>query len=312
MKLVLLDLQTLGDIQLPQELHEFGELTTYSTTSPEEVLDRVIDADIVLTNKVVLDRTILEKCPQLKLICILATGTNNIDLDAAKELNIVVNNVSGYSTHSVAQHTFSMLFYLMGHLDYYNNYTQSAKYAKSQTFTHLTHSFQELNGKTFGIIGLGNIGQKVAAIASVFGANVIYYSTSGKNNQQPYTQVSLEELLTTADIISIHAPLTDKTYHLIGQRQLDLMKPTTYLLNTGRGGIVIEKDLAKALDKKAIAAAGIDVFEKEPLDANSPLYTISNKERLLMTPHTAWASEEARNKLLALTVENIKHFLDSL
>ena len=310
MKLAILDAKTLGsDIDL-SGFSQFGEVEIYETTKPEETLERVKDKDIVVTNKVVIDKNIMDNSPNLKLICVAATGVNNIDVEYAKKKGIQVRNVAGYSTESVVQHTFAMLFYLLESLRYYDDYVKSGEYAKSDIFTHLGKPFWEIRGKTWGIIGLGTIGRRVADVASAFGANVIYYSTSGVERKEKYPRVSLDELLKTSDIVSIHAPLNEKTQGLIGYEQIKLMKPTAYLLNLGRGGIVVEEDLAKALDENLIAGAGLDVLEKEPITEDNPLLKIKNKEKLFITPHIAWTSVEARKTLVNEIIENIKAFLE--
>lgn len=310
MKLAILDAKTLGsDIDL-SGFSQFGEVEIYETTKPEETLERVKDKDIVVTNKVVIDKNIMDNSPNLKLICVAATGVNNIDVEYAKKKGIQVRNVAGYSTESVVQHTFAMLFYLLESLRYYDDYVKSGEYAKSDIFTHLGKPFWEIRGKTWGIIGLGTIGRRVADVASAFGANVIYYSTSGVERKEKYPRVSLDELLKTSDIVSIHAPLNEKTKGLIGYEQIKLMKPTAYLLNLGRGGIVVEEDLAKALDENLIAGAGLDVLEKEPITEDNPLLKIKNKEKLFITPHIAWTSVEARKTLVNEIIENIKAFLE--
>lgn len=310
MKLAILDAKTLGsDIDL-SGFSQFGEVEIFQTTKPEETLERVKDKDIVITNKVVIDKNIMYNAPNLKLICVAATGVNNIDIEYAKQKGIQVRNVAGYSTESVVQHTFAMLFYLLESLRYYDDYVKSGEYTKSDIFTHLGRPFWEVRGKTWGIIGLGTIGRRVADVASAFGANVIYYSTSGVERKEKYPRVSLEELLKTSDIVSIHAPLNEKTKGLIGYEQIKLMKPTAYLLNLGRGGIVIEEDLAKALDENLIAGAGLDVLEKEPIVEDNPLLKVKNKEKLFITPHIAWTSIEARKTLINEIIENIKAFLE--
>lgn len=310
MKIVFLDAKTIGnDIDLSL-FNQFGTFTPYETTNKEEVIDRVKDADIIITNKVVIDKDVIDNAPNLKLICEAATGYNNIDVNYAKEKGIQVRNVAGYSTESVVQHTFAMLFYLLEHLKYYDEYVKSGKYAKSDIFTHIEKPFWEINGKTWGIIGLGTIGRRVAQVAESFGAKVIYYSTSGVERKERYKRVSLDELLKTSDVVSIHAPLNEKTKGLIKYPQLRLMKRTAVLLNLGRGGIVDENDLAKALDEELIAGAGLDVLEKEPINEDNPLLKIKNKEKLFITPHIAWTSIEARQKLIDEIVENIKAFLE--
>lgn len=309
LNLCILDADTLGsDVDL-SIFEKFGQLTIYPKTSPDEVTNRIKDQDIIITNKVVLNQTNLSCAPRLKLICITATGTNNVDLAYTKSRNITVTNVAGYSTYSVVQHTFGMLFYLMESLNYYDNYVKSGLYAQNSLFTHLEKPFNEIKNKTWGIIGLGTIGSEVAKVASAFGCNVIYFSTSGQNYSPLYPRVELKEMLALSDIISIHCPLNEKTKNLITYDEISHMKKTAYLLNLGRGGIVNEYDLAKALDENLIAGAALDVLEKEPIADDNPLLHIKNQNRLLITPHIAWSSKEARIKLVDEVMQNIEAFL---
>lgn len=309
LKLCILDAKTLGnDIDL-SGFETFGQVFVYQITKPEEVVERIKDQNVIITNKVVLNETNLQHAPELKLICITATGTNNIDLAYAKEHNIAVTNVAGYSTNSVAQHTFAMLLYLLEQLSYYDRYVKSGEYAKSEVFTNLNKPFWELRGKTFGIIGLGEIGRSVAAVANAFGSNVVYYSTSGANYNEEYQRVDFDELLRTSDVVSIHAPLNERTKNLIRYDQLKMMKGHAILLNLGRGGIVNENDLAKALDEELIAGAALDVLEREPIQNDNPLLNVKNSDRLLIVPHIAWASIEARKKLVNEVMLNIESYL---
>lgn len=308
MIIVLLDSKTLGDDLNLSPLEAFGTLKCYDTTNKDETLERIIDADIVITNKVVIDANILSQTKNLKLICIAATGTNNVDLEAASFNHIEVKNVLGYSTKSVVQHTFSMLFYLLEKMPYYDMVVKNNHWTKSGLFTDVSQPFYEIHGKQWGIIGFGNIGQNVAKIATAFGAEVSYYSTSGKNLNHAYPNKSLEFILKDCDIISIHAPLNDKTYDLINEINLPYLKDGAIILNLGRGGIVNETDLAFELDRREIYA-GLDVLEKEPILLSNRLNEVKHKERLLITPHIAWTSMEARAKLLKGIVNNIETFL---
>ncbi|WP_297454273.1 D-2-hydroxyacid dehydrogenase [Persephonella sp.] len=310
MKIVILDAKTLGDDIDLEIFSQFGDVEIYPTTSPVELYERIENADIIITNKVVIDKDAINAAKNLKLICEAATGYNNIDVLYAKEKGIAVTNVAGYSTESVVQTTFGMLFYLLMHLRYYDDYVKSGEYAKSDIFTHLGRPFWEIHGKRWGIIGLGTIGRRVAEVAESFGCDVIYYSTSGVERQEKYPRYPLDELLKTSDIVSIHAPLNEKTKNLITINELRLMKENAILLNLGRGGIVNEKDLAIALDSDMIGGAGLDVLEKEPVDPENPLLKIKNKEKLLITPHIAWTSIEARKRLVNEIVENIRAFLN--
>ncbi|TCK98686.1 glycerate dehydrogenase [Natranaerovirga hydrolytica] len=309
MKIAMLDANTLGeDIDL-NVLNECGAVTVHGFTTPDEVVERIKDADIIITNKVILDKKILEQAKNVKLICITATGTNVVDLEYARSRDIDVTNIVGYSTESVAQHTFSLLFYLYEKLSYYDDYVKSRQYVDDKMFTHFDRKFNEIHGKTFGIIGLGTIGKRVAAIAEAFGCKVIYYSTSGKNNDSTYQQCSLDELLEQSDVISIHAPLTPATDNLITYKELSKMKQTAIILNLGRGRIINEGDLAKALNEGLIEAAALDVLENEPIKGDNPLLEIQDSTRLLITPHIAWATIEARNRMLGEVKMNIEAFL---
>lgn len=305
--IVVLDGKTLGNVNF-EKLKEFGEVTYYDTTSPEEVKDRVKDAEIILTNKVVLNKSNLDESKNLELICETATGFNNIDIKYAKERKIAVTNVAGYSTPTVAQHTFATLLHLYNKIGYYDNFVKSGDYSKSGLFTNLDKSFNDIEGKVWGIVGLGAIGRKVASIAEAFGAKVVYYSTSGKNNNADYKRVELEELLQNSDIISIHAPLNNATEGLFNYDNLKRMKKSTILINMGRGPIVVDEDLARALDEEVIAGAALDVFTVEPTPINNPLLSIKNKDRLVLSPHIAWASVEARERLFDDLLENIRAF----
>ena len=307
MKLVFLDTKTLGsDINL-DGFNKFGQVTKYETTSKEQTLERVKDADIVITNKVVIDKDIMENS-SIKLICIAATGMNNVDLDYAKDANIEVKNVAGYSTSSVAQVTLSLVLNFVQKLDYYSNYTKTKQWEDSDIFTHIEKPFFELEGKKWGIIGLGSIGQKVAHIAQAFGCEVSYYSTSGKNTNTQYKNVSLEELLKESDIISIHCALTQATSNLLNETNLELLKENSIVVNVGRGGIINEADLVKVFKKKNFYCA-LDVVEKEPIAKNTVLNEILEDEKFVITPHIAWASIEARNKLINLIIKNIDEFV---
>ncbi len=304
MKIVLLDTLTFGNSDL-SGFDALGEVQNYETTKHEETLERIKDADVIVTNKVVITADMMSECPDLRLICIAATGMNNVDLDAAKEKNIDVKNVAGYSTDSVIQHTFSMLFYMMGHSRYYDEYVKDGSWQKSEVFTHVAQPFFEVKGKKWGIIGLGEIGRGVAKIATAFGAEVSYYSTSGKNDNADYKKETISNLLEQSDIISIHAPLNSATQDLIAHSELLMMKDGATLLNLGRGGIVCEESLSYILDAKPIYV-GLDVLAKEPMEKGHPLMKVKHQERLYITPHIAWTSVEARAKLIASVIDNIK------
>jgi lactate dehydrogenase-like 2-hydroxyacid dehydrogenase len=304
LNIVILDALTFGDTSL-EGFQQFGDVSIYETTMPQETAARIANADVIVTNKVVITREHLLTCKQLKRICVAATGMNNVDLDAAKERGVSVKNVAGYSTDSVIQHTFSMLFYLIGHARYYDDYVKSGTWQQSPVFTNVQRPFFEIKGKTWGIIGLGAIGQGVANMARAFGAEVIYYSTSKMNQNREYLRVELETLLQNSDIISIHAPLNDATKNLIDLKALMQMKRGAVLLNLGRGGIVNEADLARVIDARELYA-GLDVLEQEPMKTPHPLLHVKHPERLYITPHIAWTSIEARERLISQTIENIK------
>ncbi len=307
--LVVLDAATIGENSIFDSFKTFGKLTVFATTSSTERLQHIGNASIIITNKVIIDKEIMDACQSLKLICITATGTNNVDLEYAKEKGITVKNVAGYSTESVVQHTFAILLSLLQHTSYYANYVSSQTYSKQNLFTHIGPGYLELNGRTWGIIGLGTIGRRVAEVATAFGCKVIYYSTSGNNHTTDYQEVSLEELLRTADIISIHSPLNEQTQNLIGLKQLRLMKQSAYIVNVGRGGIINENDLALALRENYIAGACLDVMQKEPLPIDSPLLDEAIQSKLLITPHVAWVSDRALTKLVELTYKNVEEGL---
>jgi lactate dehydrogenase-like 2-hydroxyacid dehydrogenase len=309
--IVFLDADTLGEVTGFYQLTKQGNLTVYPSTLPQQRIERIIGREIVITNKVVIDREVMEACPTLKLICIAATGKNNIDLACAEEKGIQVKNVAGYSTESVVQHTFAMLFYLGSHLAYYDQFVKKGDYARSSLFTHLGKPFFELAEKNYGIIGLGTIGKRIAEVASAFGARIQYYSTTGKNENTGYTSVSLEQLLHDSDVLSIHCPLTEATHNLIGYDQMCMMKKEAILINAGRGGIVNEAALATALNEGRIASAALDVLEKEPPEISNPLFRIKQPEKLLITPHIAWASGESRERLMDGIIRNISDFLES-
>jgi lactate dehydrogenase-like 2-hydroxyacid dehydrogenase len=309
MKIVVLDAKTLGELKELELFHKFGEVTVYQYTKPDETADRIGDAEIVITNKVVISKGVMDQAKSLKLICVAATGTNNINMVYAEQKGITVKNVKDYSTPGVAQHTFALILHILNHIVLYDPYVKNKSYSASNIFTHHAWPIHELASMRLGIIGFGAIGQKVAEIAKAFGAEVVYYSTTGKNNNQDYKSISLDELLTTSDIISIHAPLNETTLNLVSYPQIKKMKPSAILINTGRGGIVNERDLAKALDEEVIRAAALDVFEKEPLPEDNHLLQIRNRDRLIATPHVAWAGVESRKRLLEGIYKNIEEFL---
>ena len=305
MKIVFLDAATVGDTPL-DEISALGELVCYPTSTKEEALRRVGNCDVLIINKIVVDSALMDAAPSLKLICEAATGVNNIDLEAAAARGIPVRNVAGYSTDSVVQETFMHILSLAGNGPYFDGAVKSGAYSAGPIFTDLSRPFYELTGKTIGIIGLGTIGTKVAHVAEAFGMRVVYYSTSGTSHNKDYPSLTLDELMATADVISIHAPYNERTAGLIGARELAMMKPTAFIVNAGRGGIVDEAALAQAVDKDRIGGAALDVYVREPLQADSPLLHTRHPEKFRFTPHTAWASVEARARLVSAIAANIR------
>lgn len=309
--LVFLDADSIGDDIDLSGFSELGNLTTYGTTEEQDVAERIRDADVVLVNKVEINEQTVGSCGRLKLVCVTATGTNNLDKEFLDRRRIAWRNAAGYSTENVAQHTFAILFYLWEKLRYYDDYVKSGKYAASGRFTNFSNAFHELKNKTWGIIGLGAIGRRVAGIAESFGCRVIYYSASGNPPQDGYEQVDLDTLLVESDIVSVHAPLNEYTQDLMNADAFRKMKPTAVFLNLGRGPIVVEQDLAVALTEGQIAAAGLDVLRVEPMEPDNPLLKITDSTRLLITPHMAWASVEARTRLMEIVLEQVKDFFAS-
>lgn len=311
MKIVFLDAKTVGNDIDFSKYNTLGEFIKYDYTAFDEIPSRISDADVVITNKGIINEQSIGNAHNLKLVCVTATGTNNLDKEYLKERGIEWRNVANYSTESVAQHTFAMLFFLLEKLNYYDNYVKNGHYANDTFFTHFAEHFHEINQMTWGIIGLGNIGRRVADIAKSFGAKVIYYSTSGKNNQSGYERVDLETLLATSDVVSVHAPLTPETEGLMNADAFRKMKSSAIFINVGRGGIVVENDLADALESGQIAAAGLDVLCEEPMNPNSPFLRIRDSKKLLITPHIAWASTEARTRLMELVYTHICKFMET-
>lgn len=309
MKLVFLDTKTIGeDIDL-SAYDALGEVVKYGFSTLEEIPERVKDADVLIVNKIAINEQTIGTAKNLKLICVTATGTNNLDKEYLKKRGIAWRNVAGYSTESVTQHTFALLFYLLEKIRYYDDYVKNEKYINDTVFTHFAEHFNEVNGKTWGIIGLGTIGRRVADIAKAFGARVIYYSASGSPAQEGYEQVDFETLLATSDIVSVHAPLNEYTKDLMDREAFAKMKKTAIFLNLGRGPIVVEQDLYEALETGEIAAAGLDVLCEEPMSETNPLAKIKDSKKLIITPHIAWASVEARNRLMQIIAGQIREFL---
>ena len=307
MKIVFLDEYSVCGRDL-SPIKRFGDYTGYDVTSPEQVLERCADAEVVISNKVVLDATIITSLPKLRLICVAATGMNNIDLNAAAEHGVEVRNAVGYSTYSVAETTICSALSLLREVTYYDNYFKSGEYAKSERIFNFDRPTAQLRGKRWGIIGMGNIGREVARLAEAFGCDVAYYSTSGVERNEAYNKLSLNELLNSSDVISIHCPLNEHTQNLISAEELAMMKKSAILINVAGGGIVNEAALAEALNCGNLRSAALDVFTTEPL-RESPLYNLKDPYRLLASPHNAWSSVEAIDRLIACIAGNIQEYI---
>lgn len=305
MKIVFLDAATMGDVSF-EPFERLGEFVSYPMSTPEQARERVADADVLMINKVLVNKELIDAAPALKLVCVAATGVNNIDVDYAASKGIPVRNVAGYSTDSVAQSTFMHILSLAGGAPYFDESVKSGSYSRSGMFTDPNWNWTELAGKTIGIIGMGNIGRKVAFIAQAFGMDVCYYSTSGTAHCKEYPCLSLDELLKVSDFVSVHAPLNERTFNLLGAKEFAMMKPTAYVVNAGRGAIIVEKDLADAVDNGVIAGAGIDVFVQEPIPEDHPYLKMRHPERMRLAPHVAWASVEARKRLVAMMADNVR------
>ena len=305
MKITFLDAATMGDVSF-EPISSIGEFVAYPSSTPQEACERVKDVEVIIVNKVLVDKTLIDSAPCLKLICVSATGVNNIDVEYAASKGIPVRNVAGYSTDSVAQSTFMHILSLIGGAPYFDRSVKSGDYSRSGMFTDPSFCWRELAGKTIGIIGLGNIGRKVAVIAEAFGMKVCYFSTSGTGHCTDYPCLSLEQLLAQSDVVSINAPLNERTNGLIGEKELAMMKPEAILVNMGRGQIVDEAALAKAVDNGVIAGAGLDVFMVEPIPENHPYLTMQHPERMSLAPHVAWGSAEARVRLVSMIADNIR------
>ncbi len=306
MKIVFLDEYSICNRDL-SEIKSLGDYVGYQTTTPDEVIERCKDAEVVISNKVVLDAEIIASLPKLKLICVAATGMNNVDLAAAAERGIEVKNAVGYSTFAVAETTLCSALALLREVTYYDNYFKSGEYAAAERIFNFDRPTAQLRGKRWGIVGMGNIGREVARLAEAFGCEVNYHSTSGVTRDEQYSALSLNELLSTSDIVSVHCPLNEHTHNLIANEELRKMKSSAILINVARGGIVNEQDLADALNEGTIRGAALDVFTSEPL-RESPLYNLKEPYRLLASPHNAWSSVEAIDRLVECITQNIKQF----
>ncbi len=305
-KIVFLDAATLGgDISL-QPLAELGNFTAYPFTERRDIPERVKDCEVLVVNKVVVDKELIDAAPKLRLICEAATGTNNIDIPYAESKGIPVRNAAGYSTESVAQVTLAMMLNLSCHLTYYDDFVKNGSYSKGRLFSDMSRVWGELGGLKLGIIGLGTIGSKFAAFSEMSGMKVVFYSTAGKAHSDKYEMLPLDDLMRSCDFISVHAPLNARTGNLITYEKLALCKPDAKIINIGRGGIINEEGLVRALNDNLIAGAGVDVFSKEPLPADSPFFSIIDKTKIILAPHIGWTSIEARRLLVKKVAENIK------
>lgn len=310
MRIVILERASVGMDVSVDSISEFGDVTVYNNTLAHEVKERVKEADIIIANKSKLNAETLDEAENVKLICEFATGFDNVDLDYCRSRNIAVCNVRDYCTEMVAQHTFAMALYLTENLEHYDRYVKSGQYGKQARFSNFDIPFYELAGKTWGIIGMGNIGQKVASIAKAFGCNVIFYSVTGESQVTEYERVDFDTILQKSDYLSLHCPLSDLTRDLIDAEALSKMKRTAFLINVARGPVVNQQALYEALVFGNIAGAGLDVLYKEPIAEDNPLAKIQDSGRLLITPHLAWASVEARERCVSMTCDNIRAFLN--
>lgn len=310
MKIVVLERNSVGPDVSVDCLQELGEVTYYkNTVSPAEVRERVKDADIVVANKSPMNKDTLAEAKNLKLVCEFATGYDNCDLEYLKGRGIPVCNVVNYCTSMVAQHTFTLALALSQKLPHYDRYVKSGEYSAQDRFSNFDIPFYELEGKTWGIVGMGNIGQKVARIAESFGCKVIFHSVTGRSTVAEYEQVDKDTLLRESDFLSLHCPLSDLTRDFIDAKALQMMKKSAVLINVARGAVVNNRDLYEALQAGEIAAAGLDVVEKEPLELTNPLSQIKDSNKLIITPHLAWGSVEARNRCVEGVYGNIQAFL---
>lgn len=310
-KIVILERNSVG-VDTPVDcFEELGEVTCYpNTTTAEEVRERTKDADIIVANKARLNEESLRESPNVKLICEFATGFDNCDLAYCNSRGIKVANVADYCTDMVAQHTFTLMLTLLQKLPHYDEYVKSGAYAAQDRFSNFDEPFTELAGKTWGIVGMGHIGKKVAQIATAFGCRVIFHSVTGKSTVTEYEQVDKDTLLRESDFLSLHCPLSDLTRDFIDKEALWKMKKTAVLVNVARGPVVNNTDLYDALMNGEIMAAGLDVLEKEPLQLSNPLSKIKDSNRLIITPHLAWASVEARFRCVNEAYLNAKAFLN--
>ena len=310
MKIVELDRETLGYDIDTSVLKTIGSFEEHEAADLETTREYIKDADVIIFNKTKMNEELLKDAPNVKLLAITATGFDNIDLEYCKSRGIAAANVKAYSTPAVAQHTFAMALYVLEKISYYDEYVKSGKYSSQSGFCNFDEKYNELSGKTWGIIGMGNIGRSVAKIAEAFGCKVIFYSASGNSTCTDYERVDLDTILKESDVLSIHCPLSDKTRNLINRDTLKLMKKSAILINVARGPVVNDADLAEALNNGTIAGAGLDVLGVEPMEKDNPLGLIKDSRKLLITPHMAWASVESRQRCFDEVLLNIKAFIE--
>ena len=309
MKIVYLDRNTIGTDVDTSIFAKYGDYEEHDSCPACESKEYIRDADVIIFNKTVMNEELLKNAPDVKLLCVTATGYDNIDVEYCKKRNIAVCNVKGYSTPAVVQHTFALALYVLERISYYDGYVKSGAYSKASGFSNFDERYFELEGKVWGIIGMGNIGRGVAGVAEAFGCRVIYYSPSGVDRSERYERVDLETLLRSSDVVSIHCPLTEKTRGLMNKDAFKMMKKSAILINVARGPIVDEQALYDALTTDMIAGAGLDVLTKEPMSMDNPLGNIKDSKKLIITPHMAWASVEARNRCAQEICKNIESFL---
>ena len=312
MKIVILERDSRGSDVDISCYEKFGDVTVYGNTLEHQVADRVRDAEIIMGNKAPMNELTLKDASSLKLICLFSTGYDCVDLQYCQGRGIKVTNVVDYCTDAVSQHTFAMLFYLLEHLRHYDDYVKSGAYGLQERFSNFDQPFTELSGKTWGIVGMGHIGRKVAAIAQAFGCQVIFYSASGRSTCTEYRQVDLDTLLASSDILSLHCPLSDRTRGLINKNSLARMKRSAILLNVARGPVINNADLYWALQNEEIAAAGLDVLEREPITSDNLLGRIQDSNKLLITPHMAWATREARTRIVEEVFRNLEAYMQGM
>lgn len=309
MKIVFLDEYTLGGADL-SSIRSLGEYVGYESTRPEEVVERAEGAEVLIVNKVIIGEQEMAQLPDLRLICVAATGVNNIDLGAAKEHGISVRNAVGYSTHTVAEATLGSVLALCREVCYYDRYVKSGAYSASGQWVNFDRPTHRLWGKNWGVIGMGNIGREVARLAQAFGCKVAYASTSGASREEEYERKDLNDLLAWADVISVHCPLNETTRGLIDVEEIALMKPTAFIVNVARGGIVVEEAVKEALNEGRLAGVAFDVYPSEPMPADSPLLHTDDPDRLLLSPHNAWSAVESIESLVECIATNIKTHIE--